>query len=848
VEALADALGASAAERAALRAVAADAARVQPAPLSPDQPPAQAPRLPVWLTSFIGREAEVASVRALLDPCESPVRLVTLLGPGGVGKTRLAVGAAAELAPLYADGLSFVDLAPLTDPRLVPAAIAHALEVRESGGRSARELLLEYLQARRLLLVLDNFEHLLAAGPLVPELLRRCPRVAVLVTSRTALRLQGERRVVVAPLATPGATPDPADRDLNACPAVRLFVERAQAVVPDFVLSDQNAAAVAEICRRLDGVPLAIELAAARVPLLAPQALLRRLEHRLPVLTQGAPDLPERQQTLRQTLAWSQELLAPAERALFRHLAVFAGGWTLEAAEAVCTDADLPAELMLERLQVLVDSSLVRPLDAAGDEPRYGMLETIREYALEQLGEAHEEAAARTCHRNWFLAMAEQVAPERLDPAHVRWLEREQDNLRAALRWSIQAGDAEAGVRLAVAVWPLWYLRNRYTEGRGWFAELLSLPPTSGPSRCRALALAGYLAYGQGDYAEAEALLGTGAMQARETADAEGSAVCGLLLGNVARARGELAHVADVLEAARQALEDQGSPVWRATACLLLGLTRLEQGDLVGAEQWGTQALDQFRAQQHVWGTARSLELLGRAATRRGDLPAARRRHEESLVLLRELDDRQGLVWAETFVAHAALDHADVANAAPLLHESLRLAGEAGDRLALARAFEGLVRALARIEPRRAVLLASLAAGLRARLGAEPYRSEQERLAASLAQARAVLGAPDYERAWAEGSRLRLEAAFTEAAAALEAIPKAASPGAGPTGPRPGGVTEREAEVLRLLVEGKTNQEIAAALVISDKTVKRHLDNIFAKLGVSSRTAAATYAVRAGIV
>jgi predicted ATPase/DNA-binding NarL/FixJ family response regulator len=702
------------------------------------------------------------------------------------------------------------------------------------------------------LLVLDNFEHLLGAAPLLAELLEGCPQLELLVTSRTALRLRSEHRSPVPPLAVPADHPAPdempAFQALAASPAVRLFVERAQAVAPDFVLDAGNAGAVAAICRQLDDMPLAIELAAARVGLLRPEALLQRLEHRLPLFTGGAPDLPERQQTLRQTLAWSYDLLAPGERAVFRRLAAFAGGCTLPAAEAVCIDAELPAADVLDLLGRLVDHSLVvRRGGQADAEPRFAMLETIREFGLEQLAEAHEEIAVRARHRDWFLAMAEQVAPEQLDPAHVGWLEREQDNLRAALRWSIQAGDAGAGVRLAIAVWPLWYLRNRYTEGRAWFADLLGMPPTSGPSRCRALAFAGYLAYGQGDYAEAEALLDAGAVRARESGDAEGTAVCRLLLGNLARARGDLAPASELLVAAREALERSRSPVWRATACLLLGLARLEQGAVAEAKRCGVDALDQFRAQQHAWGRARSLELLGRAATRRGDQPTARRRHEESLALLRELDDRQGLVWAETFVAHAALDQAEVATAVPLLRKSLRLAGEAGDRLALARAFEGLVRALARIEPRRAVLLASMAAGLRTRLGAEPYRSEQERLAASLALARAALGATDYERAWAEGSRLWLEAAFTEAAGALAAMPQAANPAPGPAGARRG-VTEREADVLRLLVEGKTNQEIAAALVISDKTVKRHLDNIFARLGVSSRTAAATLAVRAGLV
>jgi predicted ATPase/DNA-binding CsgD family transcriptional regulator/transcriptional regulator with XRE-family HTH domain len=859
VVALAEALGLAADDRAQLLRLASGAAAQEPPPPAPTPTtpvptsrPAARVRLPVPATPLIGREAEVMAAAALLDPARSAVRLLTLTGPGGVGKTRLALAVAAALVEAYSHGAVFVDLAPLRDPRLVPAAIAHAVELRESGGRSARELLLDHLRDRQALLVLDNFEHLLGAAPLLAELLAGCPQLALLVTSRAALRLRGEQRFPVPPLAAPAEWP-PSDELAGlaatvASPAVRLFVERAQAVAPDFVLDLANAPAVAAICRRLDGMPLAIELAAARVGLLGPEALLRRLEHRLPLLTGGAADLPERQQTLRHTLAWSHDLLGPAEQALFRRLAVFAAGWTLEAAEALCAGADPAPEEVLDHLQRLVDHSLVRRLGDAASEPRFAMLETVREYGLERLAEAHEEAAVRARHRDWFLAMAEQVAPERLDPGHVGGLEREQDNLRGALRWSIQAGDPDLGLRLAIAAWPLWYLRNRYTEGRAWFAELLALPSAVGPSRCRALAFAGYLAYSQGDYAEAEATLERAAVQARECADAEGAAICLLFRGNVARARGDLASAGALLETAKQALDQLRSPVWRAVASLLLALTRLEQGELAEAERWGAAALDHFRAQQHTWGTARSLELLGRTAGRRGDLSAARRRHEESLALLRELDDRQGLVWAETFVAHAALDQGGAADAWPLLHEGLRLAREAGDRLAMARVFEGLVRLLAPSEPERAVLLASVAAGLRGKLGAEPYRSERERLAASLAHARAVLGATDYERAWAEGARLGLEAAFAAAAAARAATLKAASPERGPAGRRPGSVTEREADVLRLLVEGKTNQEIAAALVISDKTVKRHLDNIFARLGVSSRTAAATLAIRAGLV
>jgi predicted ATPase/DNA-binding CsgD family transcriptional regulator/transcriptional regulator with XRE-family HTH domain len=868
----ADLAQASRHERHAARTVEAVAPELVAGP-----PMARPGRLPAAPTALIGREADVAAVAELLRPPAPATRLLTLLGPGGVGKTRLALASAAALADGYADGAAWVDLGPVHDHRLVPLTLARALDVRESGAHSARELLLRHLRQRRLLLVLDNLEHLRAAAPLVAELLAECPGLVLLVTSRAALQLRGERRFSVPPLPAPPATPGQPVAAIAASPAVQLFVDRARDAQPEFALDQSNAEAVAEICRRLDGLPLALELAAARVRLLPPEVLLGRLERRLgsharppgderasapppgdpdahvlgrvrtlPLLTDGAQDAPARQRTLRATLAWSFALLAPAEQRLFRRLAVFAGGCELEAAVAVGAEPGESEDRLLEGLAGLVDHSLLQR-QVVGGEVRLRQLETVREYGLEQLAEAGEWATVHDRHRDWYLALAERVAPERLDPRHVARLEREQDNLRAALRWSIEAGQAEAGLRLAVASWPLWYLRNRYAEGRAWLGELLALPPTAGPSRWRALAFAGYLAYGQGDYADAEALLQAGSSSAGQAGDAEGAAVCLLLRGNVARARGDLAVASALLEAAQRALDERSTPVWRAVVRLLLALTRLEQDDLPAAERWGGQALEQFRAQRHVWGMARSLELLGRAASRRGDLAAARGRHEESLALLRELDDRQGLVWAATFVAQAALDEGEAAHAWPLLREALLLAREAGDRLATARALEGLVRLLAPSEPERAIRLAGVAAGLRRELGAAAYRSEAERLEAGLARARAVLGTTGSERAWAEGSRARLEAAIAEAlVAGAQAV--GSEPSRAAEGRRPGGVTEREAEVLRLLVEGKTNQEIAAALVISDKTVKRHLDNIFARLGVSSRTAAATVALRTGLV
>jgi predicted ATPase/class 3 adenylate cyclase len=414
--------------------------------------------LPVQPNPLVGRAAELVKVSDLL--MHEDVRLVTLTGVGGTGKTRLALQVAADLLDRFEDGVFFVDLAPLADPALVLPTIAATLGIREAGGRSLRDSLVSYLTGKRLLLLLDNFEHLLAASSVVADLLAACGDLKVLATSRATLHVRAEREFPVPPMALPDPTRLPAPDRLAEVAAVTLFVQRAQAAKPDFALTAENASAVADLCVRLDGLPLAIELAAARVKLLPPPALLTRLERRLPVLTGGPRDLPARQRTLRDTIAWSHDLLSPQEQTLFQRLSVFAGGSTLEAVEAVANpDGGLDT---FAALAALVDHSLLRQSEGADGEPRFVMLETIREYGLERLAE-HVSVVLRESHAHYYLALAERLRP-RIDSREGKTilarLDAEHPNLRAALTWAIEQGDADIGVQLGAASWKFWYVRG----------------------------------------------------------------------------------------------------------------------------------------------------------------------------------------------------------------------------------------------------------------------------------------------------------------------------------------------------------------------------------------------------
>jgi predicted ATPase/transcriptional regulator with XRE-family HTH domain len=772
LDALATALELSPQERADLMAAGARGDRPRRAdPPSVVRPVSRISQLPIWLTSLVGRAADVDRVRSLLSPSGSAARLLTLLGPGGVGKTRLACTAAAGLSLDFPDGIVFVDLAPLRDARLVPVTIARALQVRESGSRSARELLLEYLAERRILLVLDNFEHLLEAAPAIAELVSRCPSLGVLVTSRAALRVQRERRYAVLPLALPDTLAAPCEPAVADWPAVELFMERARAAAPDFAIQTDQALTVARICRRLDGVPLAIELAAARVPLLGLAALLRRLERRLPLLTAGAADLPERQRTLRGTLAWSHDLLEPAAQVLFRRLAVFAGGWTVEAVEAVCTDATLPADDVLDRLQMLVDCSLVCPLEETDDQRRFGMLETVREYAAERLVENGEAAAIRGQHRDWCLSVAEAVPPEQLDPSHIRQLTQEQDNLRAALRACVESGDTEAGLRLGVALWPMWYVRGLYTEGRAWLGELLTLPraaPT--PALARVLTWAGHLAACQGESAEAEARFEEALTTARGIGAEQEVAVALLFLAHIPRARGEWQRAEGLYQASLEITRRRGDRAWEMFVLDNLALLAERRGDATGtqAAAMGVAALALARAVRHQPTIASMLGLLGRGALGRREYATARQLLEESAALQRAQGFQQALISTLSDLAWVAVAEGNAGQAGQLLAEGLVRAWDTGDRVYLARVLDGMAALVEPTRPRRAVRLAGTAAALRQAAGIAPLPllpAEQARSERWQAAARRALGDARYADAWAEGQRLSWEQAKTEALA-----------------------------------------------------------------------------------
>jgi predicted ATPase/DNA-binding CsgD family transcriptional regulator len=812
--------------------------RVPSLPFVPSIPPAAdtGAHFPTQLTTLIAREQELAAIGALLrDP---GVRLLTLTGPGGVGKTRLAIAAATDVVDDFPEGVAFVNLAPIAKPTLVLDTIAGALGLRDMGTESLPDRLIDVLAGRRLLLVLDNFEQVVTAGPRMRELLEASPGVTLLITSRIALRLSGEREFPVAPLPLSSST---RVDDAGKSGAVRLFIDRAQAIRPDFMLNAETLPTVAEIVSRVDGLPLAIELAAARLKALPPAALLQRLEQRLPLLSGGARDLPLRQQTMRDTIGWSYDLLSNDEQALFRRLAVFVGGFTLGAAEAIgfggtdTADERQPSTPIdaVDGITALIDHSPLRQSTGAGNEPRYTMLETVREYARERLVASDEGDVIHRQHAAFFTAFAEaadgnpstwQTLPatvgpvwtvrlKLIGPRQADWLNRleaDHDNLRAALDWLAHSAAPEAFLRLARSLAIFWLFRGPYEEGRAWLEQALVRDGNSSPLLRRdALYGLGLLAVAQGDVARAESCFDESLAVGQAHGDPAGIAFGWIGLGVVAMQRGQFSQAATHLEEA-----------------------------LARARWLDDRVLASFSA-----GLA--LMYLGALAYAQDALPLATSRFEAALLEQRAIDDRWGMSVSLVRLGYAARDRGETARAVALFTEGLALVAELGDRRIIALALDGVAGlAIAWGQPERAARLFGAAAALREASGLPVDPAHRAAHSRDVVAARAALGEDAFAAGWATGAALPLPMAVAEAMAIASA-----APGAVPTSPPPNqadllDLTPREREVLSLLAKGLSDRQIAAALSISERTAGNHVQHVMEKIDVDSRTAAAVFAVR----
>jgi predicted ATPase/DNA-binding XRE family transcriptional regulator len=755
---LADQLGLSAEERRGLEEAA------QPAPLPLPH------TLPAPLTSFIGREAEIAAIRRLLGRADG--RLVTLTGPGGAGKTRLALEVAAALRSAFADGVWFVDLAPLTESALVVPTIARVLGVREEGRQPLEERLPAYLREKQMLVVLDNCERVVGAGPQVSALLQAAPGLKVLATSRVALRLRGEKRLAVPPLALPDLRQPTAD-ELAQAEAMRLFVERVRDVDDSFALTEENARAVAEICVRLDGLPLALELAAARLKLLPPQPMLERLSRRLDLLGNGPRDLPARQQTLRAAIAWSYDSLPASAQRLFRRLAIFRGGRSLQAIEAVCNaDGPLAADV-LDEVETLVQHSLLQERTSLDGQVRFWMLETIHEFAREKLAESGEAEQLHRRHAAYFLALAEEAAPRTLGPEATRWVDRleaEHDNLRAALGWAVDTGAVEVELRLAAALYRFWHIRGYWHEGRRWLEGALAHSAGHpGRARMKALTAAGELARAQGANDQAGAYFEESLGLARSLAEPAGSGEALVNLALVASNRGDYrrqeAFATEAL-ALWRSLGDQ----WQIVSSLnMLGLALLNQGDLLRARALLQEGLDLARMLGDAGPIGNVLLNMGQLARCQGDFPAAHALYSAALAAFHTAQRKGGIANALASLGATAAQQGDYTAAAHFFAECLPLSAELGSTYGLACSMIGLAGVAAqRGQGALAARLLGAAATLLAAHGIVLDPTDQAEVVRHRAVTEAQLDAAAWAAAYGAGQAMSREEAI---ACALEAVP-----------------------------------------------------------------------------
>jgi predicted ATPase/DNA-binding CsgD family transcriptional regulator len=810
--------------------------------------PGGAAHLPAPLTSFIGRERETADVARMLGT----TRLLTLTGAGGCGKTRLALEVARRPVAEYADGVWLVELAPLADPALVPRAIADAVGAPEPVGRPPLDALVDHLRDKAGLLVLDNCEHLVEACALAAErLLRACPALRLLATSREALRVGGETTWRVPSLSLPA----------EACPTVeavarseagRLFAERAAAAVVGFALTEENAAAVGQICQRLDGIPLAIELAAARMPVLSVEEIAARLDEafgprsgRFRLLTGGSRTALPRQQTLRATVDWSHELLSEPERTLLRRLSVFAGGWTLEAAEAVAGVGD-PFELLAR----LVAKSLVLAEGQAG-ATRYRFLETIRQYGRERLRDAGEESLFRDRHRDWCVALVEDAAPGLRGPNPGAWigrLEREHENLRAALSWSSQRGDASTVARLAGTLWWFWFPRGHVAEGRRWLEAALASTDLSPQARAAVLHGAGVLARAHAEYELAAALLEESLALRRWSEDKPGIAAVLFDLAPIAEYWGDYGRSARLFEESLALRRELADAFGTAQALIRFARAAIRQDDHERAaalldESW---ALCRRLGSDH--GMAMTLRLQGGLAFERADYGRAADLLGQSVVMLRDEGNRRMILELFSTLILAALRAGDQRRAAGLLREGLVLCRDLGVRRDTAECLEAAAElAAVRRQWARTARLLGAAEAARDAIGLvmpPSQRAAHDRVSAA---ARRGLDVASFAASWAEGRAMSLNEAVDYALADTDPPPgTTAEDKSSPTGAD--ALTRREREVVALIGRRLTNHQIAERLVLSERTVHAHVRNILGKLEFDSRAQVAVWAAERGLV